>query len=131
MEKGVEAVAEGQPQQPERKKLRKDLKPEEVLSRLILRRIIKENHASPIKQIAFNFTKPANSNLVATVGGNQVPAPPPPTICFISHDTRAQVMRAPNASPSLGLLVSPRRACTTMSTAWPRTLATSISCSTT
>lgn len=57
--------------QPEKKKLRKDLKPAEVLSRLILRRIIKENHASPIKQIAFNFTKLANSNLVATVGGNQ------------------------------------------------------------
>jgi hypothetical protein len=62
--------------QPEKKKLRKDLKPAEVLSRLILRRIIKENHASPIKQIAFNFTKLANSNLVATVGGNQVPRSP-------------------------------------------------------
>lgn len=55
-----------------KKKQKQDLAPEEVLSRLILRRIIKENHASPIKQIAFNFTKPCNYNLVATVGGNQV-----------------------------------------------------------
>jgi hypothetical protein len=70
--------------QPEKKKLRKDLKPAEVLSRLILRRIIKENHASPIKQIAFNFTKLANSNLVATVGGNQVPVTPASSHCVLT-----------------------------------------------
>lgn len=76
-----EADAKEAVQQPEKKKLRKDLKPAEVLSRLILRRIIKENHASPIKQIAFNFTKLANSNLVATVGGNQVPGATAPSHC--------------------------------------------------
>ncbi len=43
----------------------------EILKKLILRRIVKENHGRPIKHIAFNFTSPCNANLVATVGANQ------------------------------------------------------------
>lgn len=63
------------PQPAKRARKQADLTPEEILPRLILRRIIKENHGSPIKQIAFNFTKRSNYNLVATVGGNQVSHP--------------------------------------------------------
>eukprot|EP01103_Thecamoeba_quadrilineata_P009127 TRINITY_DN1883_c0_g1_i3.p1 TRINITY_DN1883_c0_g1~~TRINITY_DN1883_c0_g1_i3.p1 ORF type:complete len:345 (-),score=49.47 TRINITY_DN1883_c0_g1_i3:180-1214(-) len=42
------------------------------LKSLILKKIIKENHDSPIQQVAFNWTSPEYYNLVATLGNTQV-----------------------------------------------------------
>lgn len=45
---------------------------EEKFKTMCLRKIVKENHGSPIKQVAFNNTKECNTNLLVTVGDNQV-----------------------------------------------------------
>jgi hypothetical protein len=47
-------------------------RPEQFMSHLVLRRIIKENHNSGIHQILFNHIDMENKNLVATIANVQV-----------------------------------------------------------
>ena len=45
---------------------------EERFKTMRLRKIIKENHGAPMRQVAFNDTKDCNTNLLATIGDTQV-----------------------------------------------------------